>query len=139
MLVGASLALAPPLLLGGRAAHLLTISSILDGTTTTRKSGTTFQQEHAFALSNNMLSFTHPLPFPTMSLAQQQQTTASFWDQPFAMQPFIDYYEITNVNVAGGFSLVIGAIYLFSFMYYHYILEQEQSKAALVKLESKTA
>ena len=85
-------------------------------------------------LSNNMVSFTSHLPFPTMSLAQQQQATASFWDQPFAMQPFIDYYEITNVNVAGGSSLVIGAVYLFSFMYYHYILEQEQSKAALVKL-----
>jgi hypothetical protein len=72
-----------------------------------------------------------------MSLAQQQPPS-DVWEQPFAMQPFSEYFKITNLDVAGVSSLALGAIYLFSFMYYHYILEQEQSRA-LAKQNAKAA
>ena len=101
------------------------------------QSWTTFQQEHSWTLPNNMVtSINHVFSqTTTLSLAQQQATPV--WQEPFAIQPLPDYNEFTNVDMAGGSALVVGAVYLFSFMYYHYILEQEQSKARLAKFESK--
>jgi hypothetical protein len=112
----------------------------MDATITTSlfESCTTIQKESTFALQNALLSFTSHFSFPTTMSLAQQEGPIDVWEQPFAMQPFSEYYEITNLDVAGVSSLTLGAIYLFSFMYYHYILEQEQS-IALAKQNAKAA
>jgi hypothetical protein len=138
LLVGASLALAPISLCDGSPALLTTISMDATITTSLFESCTTIQKESTFALQNALLSFTSHFSFPTTMSLAQQQAPFDVWQQPFAMQPFSEYYEITNLDVAGVSSLTLGAIYLFSFMYYHYILEQEQS-IALAKQNAKAA
>ena len=140
LLVGASLALAPISLCDGVMAPALLTTISMDATITTSlfESCTTIQKESTFTLQNTLLSFTSHFSFPTTMSLAQQQAPSDVWQQPFAMQPFSEYYEITNLDVAGVSSLTLGAIYLFSFMYYHYILEQEQS-IALAKQNAKAA